>query len=178
MTNRDNQVYEFLQYHSCYTDTLCKLFYNNNKCISNRRLKWLTDYGYIKRTRDRNCEQFFYYTGKLTKQKKHMDYIAKIHLWLNKNNFTILSYSVQEKYNEVIPDLTLNIMQTDGKTGLLIAEVELSINNPNKLKSKYELYEKSGIKHILLFSKPHKDSILTTPKMKITQIDIKELDVV
>ncbi len=172
MTERDSLVYNFLLNNSCYSNTINKLFYNNI-CVCNRRLAWLYDKGYIKRTRDRVCEPYFYYT-KSTKQKIHMDYIAKIHMWMQSNNFKILDYQVQNKIDKCIPDLLLTIQQSDGKIGTLIAEVELS---GNKIDKKLDNYSNVGFNNVLIFTNKlnlfdkeiHKN-------MKINIIKLQELD--
>ncbi len=172
MTDRDSQVYEFLNNHSCFTDTINKMFYKNI-CVCNRRLAWLHNNGYIKRSRDRVNEPYFYYT-KSTKQKKHMDYIAKIHLWMKLNNFKVLEYQVQTKVKKCIPDLVLNIQQSNGKIGTLIAEVELS---GNKIDNKLYNYSEAGFNNIIIFTnKKYLFDIEKHKNMKINTISISELD--
>jgi len=103
-----------------------------------------------------------------------MDYIAKIHMWMQSNNFKILDYQVQNKIDKCIPDLLLTIQQSDGKIGTLIAEVELS---GNKIDKKLDNYSNVGFNNVLIFTNKlnlfdkeiHKN-------MKINIIKLQELD--
>jgi len=166
LTNRDNQVVEFLSKCPCYSNTLKDIFYPSQR-VANKRLKYLSDYGYLNRKRDHNCEHYFYYISREPKQKQHLNYIAKTYKWIKEQGYEVLYFAVQKKYDNVIPDMVCVLKQND-KIGTLAVEIELSNNN---IERKIKQYESSEFKKILFVSKREIDS----NKIEVINLDLKKI---
>lgn len=165
MTDRDAKVVEFVEKCSCYSDTIQKLFYPSQR-VANRRLAWLHDQLYLRRTRDTAAEKYFYFTKNRNKQREHFDTIARTYLWLMNNGYKIHSFEVQKQYGKIRPDMVLDLERE--KRVILAVEVELSNND---IQSKIKKYEESMFKKLLLVSSASRSS----KEIDIINLNIKEL---
>lgn len=165
MTDRDAKVAEFVEKCPCYSDTIQKLFYPSQR-VANRRLAWLHDQLYLRRTRDTAAEKYFYFTKNRNKQRDHFDTIARTYLWLVNNGYKIHRLEVQKQQGKIRPDMILDLERE--KRIMLPVEVELSNND---IQSKIKKYEESMFKKMLLVSSVSRSS----NSIDIINLDIKEL---
>lgn len=169
ITDRDYKVVEFVSKLPCYSDTIQKIFFSNtSQRVTNRRLTFLHDYLYLRRSRHGANDKYFYFTKREPKQKLHLDYIARTYLWIYQNGYKIHDFEVQKDYDKLIPDMVLQI-EKDGKKGTLAVEVELSNNNIARKIKKYE--DNGRFKKLLIFS----NSDVSSNRIDIISKSIKEL---
>jgi len=169
ITDRDYEVVEFVSKLPCYSDTIHKIFFSNtSQRVANRRLAFLHDYLYLRRSRHGANDKYFYYTKREPVQKLHLDYIARAYNWVIQNGYRIHNFEVQKEYGNLRPDMLLEI-EKNGKRGLLAVEVELSNNNVVRKIQKYEEYGK--FKKLLLVSKAD----VSSKVIDIIKIDTKVL---
>lgn len=136
---RDIQAIKFVAQNPCYSDTICKLYYNNNINVCNKRLTKMTDYGYLNRTRNYIGEAYFYYVDTKTPphQRIHLDLVAKSYLFLSTLGRILEWEREPTDLSNIIPDAKALITQDD-ITGIIYVEVE---RYHNCLKQKIKLYE-------------------------------------
>lgn len=164
ITQRDWKVVEFIEKIPCYSDTIAKLFYPS-KCVANRRLKFLAEYGYIKRTRHGANDKYFYFTKREPVQKKHLDLIAKTYLWLIKEGYTVDILSIQTQVNGLRPDMTIQVKR-GSKSVRMAVEIQRLFDN-----EKIRNYEESEFKKLLYVS----DKSMSSSKIEIINLDINDL---
>jgi hypothetical protein len=168
MTERDIRIVEFLNKLPCSSSTIQKIFFSGKTLrMANKRLKYLFDYGHVKRTRGHNWENYYYYVNRKPKQLIHYDYIARAFYWIMQQGYIINEFEVQKKYDKIIPDLLVDISK-DNKTGLLPVEVELNLYN---LEHKIKQYENSQFEKLLLFSNSSRESKV----INIINVKIKDI---
>jgi len=168
MTERDNQILKFLNQLPCSSSTIQKIFFPGKTLrMANKRLKYLFDYGHVKRTREHNWENYYYYVDRKPKQLMHYDYIARAYLWIMEQGYIINEFEVQKKHERIIPDLIVDISK-DNKRGLLPVEVELNSYNLNY---KIRQYENSEFSKLLLFSNSFRESDI----INIINVKIKDI---
>lgn len=165
MTDRDSKVVEFIEKCPCYSDTIQKLFYPSQR-VANRRLAWLHDQLYLRRTRDTAAEKYFYFTRNRSKQREHFDTIARTYLWLMGNGYRIHGFEVQKQHGNIRPDMLLDLERE--KRIVLPVEVELSNND---IQAKIKRYEESTFKKLLLVSTVSRCS----KSIDIINLNVKEL---
>jgi hypothetical protein len=155
MTDRDMKIINFINKCPCYSNSIQKIFFpGKSQRMANKRLKYLFDYGHVKRTRENTWESYFYYINRKPKQLIHYDYIARSFHWIMQQGYIINEFEVQKRYEKIIPDLIVDISK-DGKRGLLPVEVELNLYN---LDHKIKQYENSEFNKLLLFSNSTRQS--------------------
>lgn len=137
MTDRDLKVIDFVSKNPCRSDVIEKLFYTSYR-VAMRRLQKICDYGYLKRWRDNPNEKYFYYIGKLPKQKEHLNLAAKTILYAKSLGYEVVEFRREVKLDSIRPDAILGLKRGD-KYGVLVVEVE---RFNNSLKKKLEKYEK------------------------------------
>jgi len=168
MIERDNKIIEFLNKCPCNSSTINKIFFPGKTMrMTNKRLKYLYDYGHVKRTRDTNWENYIYYTQRKPKQLIHYDNIARAYNWIMLQGYFINDFEIQKQHNNIIPDLLVDISK-DNKRGLLPVEVELNLYN---LDHKVKQYEKSEFEKLVLVS----NSTRHSDKIQIINIKLSEL---
>lgn len=138
ITERDNQIIEFLKKCPCDSFTIHDVFFSEiSQRVCNERLKKLFDGQIVKRTREDVIRPYTYYMTKKPKLLEHCNCVAKTYLWLLKNDYKILTYHTELLIGNVRPDVIYKIKKNN-KEGYLFVEVELSNNNVNKKVQKYE----------------------------------------
>lgn len=168
MTDRDMKIINFINKCPCYSNSIQKIFFSGkSQRMANKRLKYLFDYGYVKRTRENTWESYFYYINRKPKQLIHYDYIARSYHWIMLQGYNILSFEVQKQYGNIRPDLLVEIYK-DNKSGFIPVEVELNLYN---LDHKIKQYEKTDFKKLILVSNSTRDS----EKIDIINIKIKDI---
>lgn len=164
ITERDWKVVEFVSKIPCYSDTIKKLFYPS-KCVANRRLTYLHDYLYIRRSRHGANDKYFYYIKREPSQKKHLDLLARTYLWLIKEGYKVEILTVQTQIGKIRPDMTVNL-ERNGKKVLLAVEIQRMFDS-----EKIKKYEESDFKKVLYVSNRQ----ITSSKIEIINLNIKEL---
>jgi len=155
MTERDNVIIEFLSKCPSSSCTINKIFFTGKSMrMTNKRLKLLYDYGHIKRTRETNWDNYYYYVQKKPSQLLHYDYIARAYYWIIKQGYEILNFDIQKQYENIRPDL-LAMIRKNNKDGLLPVEIEFNLYN---LDHKVKLYENSQFEKLVLFSNKPRES--------------------
>jgi hypothetical protein len=168
MTARDQEIIEFLSKCPSSSGTINKIFFHGKSMrMTNKRLKFLYDYGHLKRIRETTWDNYFYYVQRKPVQLQHYDYIARAYFWILKQGYEVIGFDVQKQYGNIRPDLLADIRK-DGRSGLLPVEIELNLYN---LDHKVKLYESSGFEKLVLFSNRIKES----KAIKIINRNIKEL---
>lgn len=107
LTERDNQIIEFLNLYKCAsTSTISKLFFNNSLRPCNRRLKHLREHGFIKSSQEYVSTEKIHYINKKPTQLKHSclcsEFASKMKL---ENN--ILKEKIEYKIGNVRADILL-----------------------------------------------------------------------
>lgn len=126
LTDRDTQVLSFLEeFHVATTSTLQSLFYPSTR-VSQRRLKVLTEYGYLKRERSHIDTEYIYYLKK-PKQIRHCllrtEFLKVLH---SLDNVKIIKYMCEfDKFEGLRPDAFI-VIKVNGSYMLIFLEVEIS----------------------------------------------------
>jgi hypothetical protein len=170
LIERDSKVVEFVSNLPCFSDTIHDLFFaNTSQRVTNRRLAYLYDYGYLNRYR-RGCnDKYFYFVGKKAPRvKEHYDYMARTYKWIIDNGYIIKEFEVEKPCGKIRPDLIVEIEQ-NGKSGIVAVEVERSNNDIKKKIKKYE--DAQMFKKLILVSKKKRES----EKIDIINVDITSL---
>lgn len=124
ITDRDKQVLQFLEdFKIAYTSTISIMFFNNNLRVTQRRLKFLREHGYIKSQQQHMGEEYIHYIKRAPKQLKHSLILSKFMGELKGHGIEILKYKVSYKLENVIADCFLAIRYID-KNYIYFIEVE------------------------------------------------------
>ena len=107
LTERDNQIIEFLtQYKCATTSTISDLFFNGSRRPTTRRLKHLKEHGFIKSSQEYVSVEQVHYINKKPTQLKHScicsEFVSKMKL---ENN--IIKEKVEFKIGNIRSDLLL-----------------------------------------------------------------------
>lgn len=137
MTDRDMRVVDFVSRNPCRSDVIQKLFYPSYR-VAMRRLKLLTEYGYLKRFRESPNEKYFYYTRQRPKQLQHLNLAAKTILFAKSLGYEVEEFRREVKLDNVRPDAVMGLSK-DGQSGVLVVEIE---RFNNSLKNKIKNYER------------------------------------
>jgi predicted transcriptional regulator len=168
---RDMKVVEFVNLIPCFSDTIQKIFYQS-RSMANDHLSKLVNYGYIKRHRKFAHERYFYYTGKLKKRKDHYDIIAKTYHWLQQNDYEIINCKVQQRQNNIEPDMIIEIKQDNN-----ICAVAVEIERANKnIKNTIKKYQNTEFNNLFLVSHLPTGMIKSEYINLLYNINFKELE--
>ena len=138
LTDRDNQIIEFLQnYKIANTSTIANIFFNGSKRPCTRRLKHLKEHGFINSSQEFVCLEMVHYIGRRPTQIIHSTIVTNFIGELHKNNIEVLKSKVEFKIDNVRSDLLL-VCKVDGKTKIFFIEVcntkKFDLNKYTKLK--------------------------------------------
>lgn len=136
MTDRDLKVIEFVAMNPCSVDVIERLFYPSYR-VATRRLNKIVEYGYLKRYRESPNEKYFYYTGKLPKQREHLNISIKTILYAQSLGYEVVEFRREVKLDNIRPDAIIGLKKND-KSGVLLVEVERFNNSLKKKIKKYE----------------------------------------
>ncbi len=165
MQERDLLITEFIENNPCRSTTIAKVF-NMPIRIVNRRLKALTEYGYINRYRENVNNAYFYYaSSNRPKQIHHMDLVALSYVYIRQMGYEILSFRREVALNGIRPD-ALVLVSKDNRQHYICVEVERNNNRLPKKINKYHMQQQLKEYEILyVCNKPVKDKLI-----KITTI--------
>lgn len=136
LTERDNQIIDFLNNYKCATtSTISKLFFNDSLRPCNRRLKHLREHGFIKSSQEYVSTEKIHYINKKPTQLKH-SCICSQFACMMKLNENIIKEKIEFKIGNVRSDL---LMITDKPEIYLI---EICNTNPFDL-NKYVKLKRS-----------------------------------
>lgn len=126
LTNRDEQIIEFLKNYKCAkSSTISKLFFNSSTRPCNRRLKYLNEHGFIKSSQEYVSTENIHYINRKPTQLKHSclcsEFISKMKI---ENN--VIKDRVEFKIGNIRSDL-LVITQNEN---IEIFLVEVCITKP------------------------------------------------
>ncbi|MGL5713693.1 MAG: hypothetical protein ACRCXT_22065 [Paraclostridium sp.] len=128
MTERDSLVLDFInKYKLCTTEHIYKIYFNQvHPTVCNRRLKYLNDYGYIKKEKwnGNNC---IYYTGNKPANKlvAHDLLITDTITRLLSEGYEIKEFKKSYILGDIISDAYIQVIK-DGKMKNILLEVQLS----------------------------------------------------
>lgn len=173
LQERDYNIIQFLKdFKVATTSTIADIFFNSSIRPTQRRLKFLTEHGYIRAYQENIITQKVYYIKRKPAQIKHSLILSSFIAELKKNNIDIIKYKVSYKLENIIADCFL-ALKINNKNYIYFVEVE----NTKKLDvKKYEdLYYSRKYKSVL----PIFPSILVISNKQHTQhnkLDIKLID--
>lgn len=146
ITDRDKEIIQFLKdFKVATTTTISDLYFNSSIRPCQRRLKFLSEHGYIKSYQENVITEKIHYVGRKPINLKHAlilsDFISKLKL----NDIEIIKYKVPFKIENLIADAFIAIKKHN-KNYIYFVEVE----NTKKFNlSKYEqLYYSRSWKEI------------------------------
>lgn len=146
LTYRDNQIIEFIKdFKAAKTSTIADMFFPSLR-TAQRRLKYLSEHGYIKSYQEHITLEKIYYTNKKPSQLKHSLILSSFVAEIKKANIEILKYKVQFKLCNTIPDALL-VLRYKNRSYIYLVECE---NTKAFNVKKYEdLYYSRAYKDIL-----------------------------
>ena len=152
LTDRDNKIIEFLQDFKCATtSTIADIFFPSLR-TAQRRLKYLSEHGYIKSYQEHIILEKIYYIKKKPSQLKHSLILSSFIAEIKKANIEILKYRVQFKLGNTIPDCLL-VLRYNNRNYIYLVECE---NTKQFNLKKYE---------DLYYSRAYKDILPTFPSI-------------
>jgi hypothetical protein len=105
---RDQNLFDFItDFHVATSNQINTLFFNNNpnKRYCNKRLKYLYDNKYIKRTRSTISNDFAYYIDKKSHISQVHHDLIRVELYINiKKHFQVLGWSNELPIKNIRPD--------------------------------------------------------------------------
>lgn len=136
LTERDKEIIQFLKdFKVATTTTISQIYFNSSIRPCQRRLKFLSEYGYIKSHQENVITEKIHYVKRKPINLKHALILSQFVAQLKINNIEILKYKVPYKIGNVIADafMALKIGNTNR---IFFIEVE------NTKKFNLEKYEK------------------------------------
>lgn len=107
LTERDNQIIEFLNTYKCATtSTISDLFFNGSRRPTTRRLKHLKEHGFIKSSQEFVSVEQIHYINKKPTQLKHSCLCSKF-VCMMKLNYNILKEKIEFKISNIRADILL-----------------------------------------------------------------------
>lgn len=107
LTERDNQIIDFLNNYKCATtSTISKLYFNDSLRPCNRRLKHLREHGFIKSSQEYISTEKVHYINKKPTQLKH-SCICSQFACMMKLNDNIIKEKIEFKIGNVRCDLLM-----------------------------------------------------------------------
>lgn len=150
MEARDKKVIDFIHLVGLANkDQIQKLYFEEvHKNICMRRLKKISDDGYVERFKN-GGNVFIYYTGKKPSKRliNHDLYITDFVVEMMKNGFEILEFKKSFCIGNIISDAYIKYIDLEGKTKHLVLEIQLS----NKVEDCINKYK--DFKNIILDNK-------------------------
>lgn len=124
LQDRDNKIIEFLRDFKCATtSTISDLFFNGSIRPTQRRMKFLTEHGYIRAYQENVITEKIYYIKRKPIQLKHSLILSSLIAELKKHDVEILKYKVSYKLDHVIADCFLAI-RYNNKNYIYFIEIE------------------------------------------------------
>lgn len=152
LTDRDYKIIEFIKdFKAATTSTIADIYFPSLR-TAQRRLKYLSEHGYIKAYQEHITLEKIYYIKKKPSQLKHSLILSSFIAELKKANIEILKYKVQFKLGNTIPDCLL-VLSYNNKNYIYLVECE------NKKAFNVKKYED------LYYSRAYKDKLPTFPSI-------------
>lgn len=175
ITDRDEKIKQFVQNTGCCdTNTIANIFFNGGIRNCQKRMKLLTENGFIKVFRPSIFEQNIFYVKIKPRNWKHKIVFSQLIGELHKLNVEILKYKTPYKINDCIAD-GIVVIRIDNEIRIFYVEVELSkkLNTDKYIKLHYErAYKEAGL--------PFEPSILVITDKNIntdnTVLDIRKVN--
>lgn len=128
MTDRDSKVVDFInKYKLCTSNHIYKIYFSQvDQTVCKRRLRYLADYGYIKREKH-NGNNYIYYcdTKVATRLVAHDLLITDFVVKLLNEGYEILEFKKSFALGDIIPDAYIKVSK-DNKVKNILLEVQLS----------------------------------------------------
>lgn len=135
LTERDQQIIKFLKDFKCATTkTISNMFFNSSIRPTQRRLKYLSEHGYIKSYQENVITEKIHYVGKKPINLKHALILSEFMSKLKLDDIEILKYKVPYKLENIIADAFIAIKKNN-RNYIYFVEVE---NTKQFNLSKYE----------------------------------------
>lgn len=145
ITERDKEIIQFLKdFKVATTTTIADIYFNSSIRPCQRRLKHLSEHGYIKSYQENIITEKIHYVRKKPVNLKHALILSEFISKLKINNIEILKYKVPYKIDNVIADAFIAI-KVNNQNYIYFVEVE------NTKKFDLDKYEK------LYYSRTWKD---------------------
>lgn len=151
ITTRDKEIIQFLKdFKVATTTTISDIYFNSSIRPCQRRLKYLSEHGYIKSHQENIISEKIHYVTRKPVNLKHALILSQFISELKKLDIEILKYKVPYKIGEVIADAFIAI-KINNQSYIYFVEVE------NTKKFNLNKYEK------LYYSRTWKDSFPVFP---------------
>ncbi|WP_122639874.1 replication-relaxation family protein [Romboutsia sp. Marseille-P6047] len=145
ITDRDKEIIQFLKdFKVATTTTISDLYFNSSVRPCQRRLKYLSEHGYIRSYQENVITEKIHYVRKKPINLKHALILSQFISKLKVNNINLLKYKVPYKLENIIADAFIAI-NVNGQNKIYFVEVE------NRKKFDLDKYEK------LYYSRKWKD---------------------
>lgn len=147
LTERDNQIIEFLNQYKCATtSTIANLFFNGSRRPTTRRLKHLREHGFIKSSQEYVSIEQIHYVSKKPSQLRHSCILSNFISKLHENNIEIIKTKVEFKIDNIRSDgLVICKINNDLKIFL----IEVCITKKFDLKKYQKLKQNNNWKNII-----------------------------
>lgn len=156
METRDKNVIDFIHLVELATkEQVQKLYFENvHKNICMRRLKKISEDGYVERFKH-GGNTFIYYVGKRPSKRliNHDLHITDFVVEMMKNGFEILEFKKSFVIGNIISDAYIKYMDPEGKQRHCVLEIQLS----NKVEDCINKYK--GFKNVILDNRKDWSSI-------------------
>lgn len=135
LTDRDKEIIQFLKdFKVATTTTISDLYFNSSIRPCQRRLKYLSEHGYIKSHQENVITEKIHYVGRKPINLKHALILSEFISKLKLEDIEILKYKVPYKLENIIADAFIAIKK-DNRNYIYFVEVE---NTKQFDLSKYE----------------------------------------
>lgn len=135
LTDRDKEIIQFLKdFKVATTTTISDLYFNSSIRPCQRRLKYLSEHGYIKSYQENVITEKVHYAKRKPTNLQHALILSEFISKLKINNIEILKYKVPYKLENIIADAFIAIRK-DNRNYIYFVEVE---NTKQFNLSKYE----------------------------------------
>ena len=146
LTDRDNKIIEFIKdFKAATTSTIADMFFPSLR-TAQRRLKHLSQHGYIKAHQEHITLEKIYYINKKPTQLKHSLILSSFIAEIKKADIEILKYKVQFKLANTITDCLL-VLSYKSKNYIYLIECENT--KAFNLKKYEDLYYSRAYKDVL-----------------------------
>lgn len=124
ITDRDKAIIQFLKdFKVATTTTISDLYFNSSIRPCQRRLKFLSEHGYIKSYQENVITEKIHYVGRKPINLKHALILSSFISKLKLNHIEIIKYKVPYKLENIIADAFIAIRK-DNRNYIYFVEVE------------------------------------------------------
>ena len=124
LMSRDEKIVSFIKAVKCAdAESLSKIYFNGSLRSAQKRLKILTDCGYINRWRKDHWSEYIYFHKNKPKQIEHNIHLSKLIAKLKEDGVEILKVKGSTKVGDVITDGIVAVKK-DGFIKIYFIEIE------------------------------------------------------